>query len=65
MSEWMDRAHKLIDQQPADKQADLAFTFYERAAFGEYDGGLSRDDAEKQGYEQIEKVVQKATIDAH
>lgn len=51
-------ALKLIEQVPdPDRQADLRAAYEERAAICEYDGGLSRFEAEKIAFRELRQAL--------
>lgn len=55
---WYRAALKLIEGvADREQRADLRMTFEERAAICEYDGGLSRPDAERIAFNEIRKMI--------
>lgn len=49
--DWNKAALVLIDREPdRDRRTDLRYQFEERAGILQYDGGLSRADAEREAY---------------
>jgi hypothetical protein len=53
---WAQRAASLLANiDDADRRADLREHFEDRAAICEYDGGMSRNDAERMAFEEIRR----------
>jgi len=62
-SEWTRKAAGLLSQVGGtDLRADLRFCFEERSAIAEYDGELSRDDAEKLAYHELLRAMERDGI---
>ena len=59
---WFRAAVVLIEQQPdADRRAELRELFEHRAAIAEYDGGLTRAEAERIAFRETRMRVGVAT----
>lgn len=57
---WYRAALKLIEQVvDPDRRADLRMTFEERAAICEYDGNLSRPEAERIAFKEVRKQIEE------
>jgi hypothetical protein len=55
---WARKAAALLAQiHDDDLRADLRYRFEERAAICEYDGGMSRDEAERGAFKEIEAAL--------
>jgi hypothetical protein len=57
--DWARRASHLLSKiNDPDHRADLRFQFEERASVYEYDGNLTRDEAERLAYLELAKAVE-------
>jgi len=55
---WYRAAVALIEKQPdPDRRANLRERFEHRAAVAEYDGGLSRPEAERLAFRELRQVL--------
>jgi hypothetical protein len=54
---WKTAASTLLAQVNDDLRDDLLYLFEERAAICEFDGNMSRQDAERMAYEQLVQAV--------
>ena len=55
---WFQASIVLIDQQPdPDRRAELREQFEHRAAVAEYDGGLSRPEAERLAFRELRQAL--------
>lgn len=55
---WYRAAVALIEREPdPERRSDLRSAFEERAAIVEYDGGLSRPDAERLAFRELRAAV--------
>jgi len=60
---WAQAAAQLLSTVVDDDlRSDLRYCLEERAAIAEYDGGLSRPDAEKLAYHELLKVMERDGI---
>lgn len=63
---WFRAAIVLIQNQTdSDQRAELRELFEHRAAVAEYDGGLSRADAERVAFRELRQAVARADGEAH
>ena len=64
---WYRAAVALLEREPdAERRAELRLRFEERAAICEYDGGLSRSEAERLAFRELRLAVGfDATLHRH
>ena len=56
---WVLAAKALIGSQPLGRRDDLWMQFNERAGIAEYDGGLTRSDAEQLAFHELRDTLEK------
>lgn len=56
--DYLGAALALLLRLPADQQAEMLYLFDERAGICEFDGGMSRGEAERQAYIELARAVE-------